>query len=366
MIIGACGFGATGSSVITDYLKEFDGVQVKDSLEFTYVSGIDGLLYLERAVMNPYNRTGDSINAIKRFQIYVEKRKHIYEYHGLSSESFDQSAKEFIDAITMAKWYWHDVDSRPKRYSLRNIVGKIIEKKFIPKKEKKTGHRANVWPLTEVRLSVRPDNFYDAAKKHVDDLLTGMGLNTKGIIALDQPFAGNNPQACFPFFEAPYAVVVDRDPRDLYVFGKTKLMGKMHFFPIEDVKDFITYYRCLRKGMPYEQPHPRVLRIRFEDMVYNYDNTTAKVREFLHLPDNPRPKSVFDPSLSVANTQVFKRYPQFADDVKIIEKELPEYLFDFSSYPEPDFNKKMFMGKSPLNNRFKKTYGEDGFVPLSK
>ena len=35
MIVGACGFGSTGSSVVTDYLKEFDGIQVKDDFEFT-------------------------------------------------------------------------------------------------------------------------------------------------------------------------------------------------------------------------------------------------------------------------------------------------------------------------------------------
>ena len=45
MIIGACGFGATGSSVVTDYLHEFDGIQVKDNFEFTYVSGVNGLVY---------------------------------------------------------------------------------------------------------------------------------------------------------------------------------------------------------------------------------------------------------------------------------------------------------------------------------
>ncbi len=93
-------------------------------------------------------------------------------------------------------------------------------------------------------------------------------------------------------------------------------------------------------------------------MVYEYDETTEKLREFLHLPINPNPKSVFDPALSVANTQVFKRYPQFEEDIRIIEKELPEYLFDYSKYPEPDFSKKMFYGKSPLHQDFKQRFLE--------
>lgn len=365
MIIGACGFGATGSSVVTDYLKEFDDILVKDDLEFTYLTALDGLLYLERALMNPFNRTADSIYALKRFEELAERKKRSYNRYGLSPECFKESVEKFINAVTMTKWYW--LDGRIKyRYRSKYFLHHFVLHKVIPKLEKKNGHRVNNWPKTEVRLSVRPDNFYEAARIHIDELLSGMGLDQEKIIALDQPFSGNNPQACFPFYKDPYAVVVDRDPRDLYVFGKTKLMGKMNFFPIDKVEDFIVYYRCLRKDQPYLQDHPRILRIRFEDMVYEYDKTTARLKEFLHLPENPRPKSVFDPSLSIANTQVFKRYPQFEDDVKKIEEALPEYLFDFSKYPEPDFSKKMFYGKSPKHDGFKKKYAEDGFVPQSK
>ena len=355
MIIGACGFGSTGSSVVTDYLKEFDNIQVKDSLEFNYVSSVDGVIDLERAVMYPHNRTGDSIYAIKRFLKMVDKKKHAYEKHGLSEDAFVESAQRFVDTITMSRWYWYE-NIEQSRYSIKSIVGRIMRTKIIPRLEIKRGHRVNIWPKTEVRLSVRPNNFYDAAKKHVKELLDSMGLDDTGTIALDQPFAGNNPQACFPFYNDPYAIVVDRDPRDNYVFAKTKLLGKFNYIPIDTVEDYIAYYRCLRKDQPYLEKNNRILYIRFEDMVYEYENTSKRIREFLHLPENPRPKSIFDPSLSIANTQVFKRYTQFEDDVKKIEKELPEYLFDYSKYPEPDFSKKMFYGKSPLHEGFNKSF----------
>lgn len=367
MIIGACGFGATGSSVVTDYLKEFDCVTVKDDLEFTYVTASDSLLYLEERLMHPLGRTEDSIYGFSRFEDMVQRSKRKYQAHGLSPEFFEESARKFIDAITMTKWYWRSRKLiKGSRYSIKNFIRKYYLTRVIPKFEKKNGKRWEGWPLDEVRLSVKPQNFYEAAQTHVDELLKGVGLDQNKIIALDQPFSGANPQACFPFFKDPYAVVVDRDPRDLYVFGKTKLMGKMRFFPIDTVEDFIIYYRSLRKDRPYLEPNPRVLSVRFEDMVYEYDKTMAKLREFLHLPENPHPRSVFDPDLSIANTQVFKRFPQFADDVKKIEKELPEYCYDFSKYPEPNFNKKMFYGKSPKHSAFKKKFSEDGFVPQAK
>ncbi len=357
MIIGSCGFGSTGSSVITDYLREFDNITVKDDLEFTWVSSADGLVDLEQAVMHAHNRTGGSILAIERYIEKVKRNAHAFQVHGLSPEVFIKSANDFIDAITMVKWYWYD--SRVEyRYKSKFFLQAIMKNNIIPKIEKRIGHHAHIWPLKQVRLSMKPENFYDAAQKHIDSMLQGMGLDTNGIVVLDQPFAGNNPQACFPFFKDPYAIIVDRDPRDNYVFGRTRMLGKFHYMPIDSVEDFITYYRAIRKNQPYLEENNRILRIRFEDMVYEYEKTTEIVRKYLNLPENPRPRSVFDPDLSIANTQVYKRFPQFSDDIKVIEKELPEYLFDYSKYPAPDPSKKMFFGKSPLHKDFVKGYSE--------
>ena len=352
MIIGACGFGSTGSSVVTDYLKEFDGIGVIDDLEFTWVSLVDGLIDLERAVMHPHNRTTDSIVAIQRYLALAEKKKNSYEKHGISSTVFMDSVHSFLDSIIQVKWNWYENTNYVIRS--RHFLQAYMMRKYIPKREKKLGHQIQCWPMTEVSLCVKPDNFYEAAKKHVSELLSAAGADLTKPLALDQPFAGNNPQACFPFYDDPYAIVVDRDPRDNYVFAKTKLLGRNHFMAVEPVEDFITYYRALRDRQPYLQPDERVMHLQFEEMVYEYDVTTAKLRDFLHLPENPHPKTVFDPALSIANTQVFMRFPQYADDIHKIEEALPEYLFDFSKYPVPDFKTKMFFGKSPLNSGNKK------------
>ena len=101
--------------------------------------------------------------------------------------------------------------------------------------------------------------------------------------------------------------------------------------PTNRVEDYIKYYRAIRENQPYKEKNNRVLAIQFEDMIYHYDETTEKIRDFLKLGDNPAPKSIFDPAISMPNTQVWKRYPQFAKDIKRIEEELPEYLFDYTS-----------------------------------
>lgn len=343
MIIGACSFGSTGSSAVTDYLCEFGNVQVLDQMEFTWVSGVDGLLDLDFHLNHPHSRTSDSIISINRYRQKALKSLHVYEKAGkIDSKFFLESVERFLDSITQVTWYW-DVN-RPTDFFGRNI--RRITDRIIPQLEIKRGHQVHCWPMEKVSLSVMPSNFEEAARQHVKELLTGMGADFSRPIILDQPFAGNNPQACFKFFEDPYAVVVDRDPRDNYVFANTRLLGFNHFMAVRPVEDFVKYYRALRDNQPYKQESERVIHVKFEDMVYHYDETTKRICDFFHLGENPAPKSIFNPEVSMPNTQVWKRFPQFAKDIEYIEKELPEYLFDYSGCPEPDPHGQMFFGKA--------------------
>ena len=349
MIIGACGFGSTGSSAVSDYLLEFGNVQVLDKFEFTFVSGMDGLIDLDYHVSHPHNRTGDSIYAIHRYRERAKKLSRGYgKTVGCAPSVFEESTEKFLGAITQVSWNWY-IDEP------NNILVKALErfaKKRILKKESRLGKQIFGWPMKKVSLSVMPENFEEAARCHVKEFLVALGARFDKPLILDQPFSGNNPQACFKFFDDPYAIVVDRDPRDNYVFANTKLVGKLpHFMPISPVEDFVKYYRALRDNQPYKEKNKRVLTIKFEDMVYHYDETTSQIRAFLHLPENPNPKSIFDPAISMSNTQVWKRFPQFSKDIEYIENELPEYLFDYTGCPEPDPNGQMFSGKSPKHKK---------------
>lgn len=348
MIVGTCGFGSTGSSAVCDYLIEFDLFQVLDRMEFTWVSGVDGLIDLDFHINHPHNRTSDSIIAINRYKNRVKGALRGYKKSGkVNPEELYESSEKFINSIIQLKWNWY-LPGSPNKLS---AFASRISKKVIAKVEKKRWRQVDWWPLKEISFSVKPEIFDSAAKTHVKEVLSAFGAKFDKPIVLDQPFSGNNPQACFKFFDDPYAIVVDRDPRDLYIFANTQLYGINHFMPISPVEDFVKYYRALRDHQPYQDANDRVLCVKFEDMIYHYDETTKRIRDFLHLPENPNPKSVFDPSISMPNTQLWNRFPQFIKDIEYIEKALPEFLFDFSGCPEPDLSGNMFYGKSPKHKR---------------
>lgn len=351
MIISTCSFGSTGSSVITDYLKEFDTVSVMDRVELTWIAAVDGIIDLDYHINNPHCRTADSIYAIERYKNLCDKKMPLFEKCGVSRDTFEKSLNVFLKNITMTSWKWNKPSCAPEPWWRKLSIRLLNKQKYIFKWQIKNKRQWEGFPYNDVYFSVKPQNFNDAVKQHIKDVLKAFGVKENEHVAFDQLFPGNNPQVCFKYFDDPYAIVVDRDPRDIYVFGKTVLLkgAAGHIMPLNNVKDFVIYYRALRDNQPYKEKNERVLILRFEDLVYNYDTTTKRLREFLHLGENPNPKSVFDPAMSMANTQVWKRYPEFRQDVEYIESELKEYLFDFDDYPEPDLNAKMFSGKSPKN-----------------
>lgn len=354
MIIGTCGFASTGSSAVSDYLKEFDENQVFTQFEFTMPYLPDGLEDLEYHLTQHICRDDSCGIAIPRFRRCVKKKFEalLAKKCSVSPKQLEEITDKFIRSIVQLEWKASkrtDVLLYPS--SLYYFGYKLMRRRVLPRIQRKVGHVVDMWPYRKVEVSIYPENYVEAAKQFIRDIIISMGADYNKNIVLDQPFLGSNPVRSFRYFDNPKAIVVDRDPRDNYLFTKLVLYKTENLMPVDDVKTFVKYYRLFRDKHPYKQPNDDVLCIHFEDMVYNYEETTKRIREFCHLPQNPRPKSVFDPDMSMANTQLYLRYPEYAADIEYITKELPEYLFDFDKYPRPSTFGKMFSGSSPLNRR---------------
>ena len=105
----------------------------------------------------------------------------------------------------------------------------------------------------------------------------------------------------------------------------------------KDVKEYVEWFRITRRySNPADEDKSRVLRIQFEDLIYNYEETSARVIDFVGIDPlhHTAPRSCFDPAKSIKNTNVAKRYPGCENDIKYIESELKEYLYDFDKYAE--------------------------------
>ncbi len=342
MIIGSCGYGGTGSSVLTDLLREYDDVQVYDEFEYILSYRVDGIQDLEYHLMKQFAKNLSGDYAIKRFMERSKCYKIPFIHKPCGGKEFYQISKEFIDEITQLTYRGMDTADVLTGHLARDIFAFASKKFFMPKIiEKLIKQRSYLWPCRTMYYSIHPSNFYEAAKRYNNKIIEAMGADLNRPVCLDQPFEGNNPENSFPFFEDPYAVVLDRDPRDLYFDIKYTKSPDGKFVPHTTVEDFIVFYSNMRSSIT---EHPRVLRLNFEELIYNYDKAVNKIEAFLHLGEHIRPRTLFNPSRSINNTQMIRLHPEDKEDIQKIEIELKEFLFPYENYPAPKFNGKPFSG----------------------
>lgn len=337
MIIGACGFTGTGSSAVVDYLKGFDSVCIIDKGEFILAHSPDGLEDLDYQLNKHCCKYSSSEVALKRFRLNV--RNYTAYRFAHNTEEKDRIMKltdEYIDSIVQACWIGNgSADFQLHTSKLSRKAFDFSRRVFIkiPYGLKKNWKH---YPLYKMEFSMEPEGFYEKTKEYVNSILEIGGADLDKKIILDQPFSATKPELAFPYFEDPLAIVVDRDPRDLYTIVKKIYLKSWGFsqVPTDDVKQFVVFYRKMReidRNISAED-EKRILNIRFEDMIYNYEETSKIINAFCGLDEKDKKKMIFDPKVSIKNTQVYKNYPELADDIKYIEQMLPNYLFDFESY----------------------------------
>ena len=80
--------------------------------------------------------------------------------------------------------------------------------------------------------------------------------------------------------------------------------------------------------------------IQFEDLIYKYDEKINQIIDILRLDEtaHSKKKTMFNPQKSINNTQLFM-LNKYREEAKIIERELPEFLYDFPYINSTDVEK---------------------------
>lgn len=341
--VGVCGYSGTGSSAVTDLLKEYSENQVIDACEFILPYEPDGLLDLKYHLFDGSCKFSSSNTAIFRFRKAVRggQFQHIRR---LTHGKLVSLSEEYLDKIIECSW----IGSMPGeicRKPIRNLARRAIFKFKIGKPyylvERIVNRELPIFPLGRMWFSSCPSDFYQVTQEFIYRVLAAIEpLDDSKNIVLDQPFPGNNPELCFPFFTNPKAIVVDRDPRDLYLLSKEFWFKSQVWRPLptNSVEQFITYYKSMRSKNRVENS-AQVMRIQFEDLIYRYDETRNTIEDFLGLEANRHQKSRFDPGKSINNTQLFNYYDGYESDIAQIEAGLPEYIYPFERYGTAVFNR---------------------------
>lgn len=322
-MIGVCGYGITGSDAVLNLLKEYDGLKIVADREFLLTYFPYGIEDLEFHLMEQTSKFFSSDIAFMNFRKMAKSLCHNEKsyYYKLTDGHFNEFVEEYLNNITQVKYdgYWmYDY------YVFDSLFKKIV---YAIKGKIKS---LNKYQLRKMNVSLRPTNFYNETKKFLKKVYNYD--NYKGTIILDQPFPANDPLRSMRLFgDDSKAIILLRDPRDIYIqaVNKRKYKNRTLWAPGTDVDSFINFY----KGMfSNKAENENIIYLYLEDMIYKYDETVKKIEEFCGIDSSKhkRKGEVFSIEKSMKNTRLFDRYPEFKDDIKRIENEMSEFLYDYT------------------------------------
>lgn len=327
MIVGACGFSWSGSSAVTDLLKEFPDFQVYDRIEFLLAYHPDGLADLDHHLNYSCAKFLSSNVAIPRFRWlanYLLDRPTKGKIKDLTDCYINELVQTEWKGLAQGQILVHNK-------FLFSRIGKGIMYKLFRRLPPNLCKSLNLYPISQIEFSICPESFQEKTQYYTDQIFEAIGLDSNKNIVLDQPFPGNNPYPFLKYYRNSRAIIVDRDPRELYLLAKHFYPKTSYQVPHDNVDDFISYYKHMHKTILGDKLN-NVLYIRFENLVYEYDRTVSEIMKFLDLKVHKSPRSCFVPEKSMVNTRLYQKCHLYDDDIKKIETELQEYIYPFEQY----------------------------------
>lgn len=332
-IITCASFGNTGSGVITDYLLEFDNILNPGDYEFRFLQDYDGVSTLEHSLVHNFHRMNSDI-AIQNFIRYVEFQSGDFtskRYEKFFKGKFKEESYKYLTNLIDVEWngYWEQYQIiTPKHQAL-------LKYKLIPRLlrffDLNKSYIAKYVPKSKMYFSVpSEEDFLKYTNDYLSNLCNAIDPNNNfSKIFFDQLVPPLNLQTYLRYYPDMKVVVVDRDPRDHYIDNLTK--WHEGWIPTE-INSYIKYYKKLRVNLDKEQSDDRVLRINFEDAIYNYDSFSKKINEFLGISEKNHLKKLyfFNPEKSIRNTQLWIKNIKYKSIAEKIESELSDYCYDFN------------------------------------
>ena len=332
-IITCISFHGTGSGAVDDFLKEFDNCpSAPTNIECRFLQDPDGVSDLEfNLVENPHRL--NSGYALRRYMKVA--RETAYGYRKIFGNKWLKYSKEYVDSLVTEtyKGYWHgdlQLLSGPQKFI---YYSRRAKDKLMPKPLKKP-FRYNYFPNQDYyHVHITRDEFIEKTQAYVDKLCKLLNPKNQPFIVLDQFVATSNIMRYVSYVKDIRVIVVDRDPRDLFV--QQRRYGD-HVLPAEAAPFARVFrdHRAMIGDIPADAP---VLRLQFEDLIFNYDEEMKKIVEFVgeDWSHHVAPKKHFDPAVSAANLQMWKKFPEYAKDCELIAEMLPEFLYDFEKHEGP-------------------------------
>ena len=169
-----------------------------------------------------------------------------------------------------------------------------------------------------------------------NDILSRKVQSSATTIVMNNVFEPFDPLRSMRFFDNVKSIVIDRDPRDIYLSalnyvnqdgskGWKATLG-------DNVEEFICRFKTYRYNIKDKADELRILRLSFEELVLNYHHTLNKLFEFIEEDSciHKYQKKYFNPDVSKQGVGAWKNVKgRTKEDVEKIYTELKDYCKDY-------------------------------------
>lgn len=333
-IIVPTGYMGSGSSAITDLVAEFRDCQNEyKNYEYVLLHCPNGLFDLEDKLLIGNNAVR-SDEAIRNFELQMQKlydKKFwwVGNYKKIIGPDFMDITKDYINKIQEFNfsgfWYMHE------EVNCKMFIKLLLRKPLKMLTFNKVKCNKILKYSDGMRISyVSPEKFYKESQDYIYKIINRISKGKNNIV-LDQFLLPFNLFRVDNYFDDKLRViVVERDPRDVFIINKYIWQERQLSVPFPlDVNEFCVFYKKMRESEK-NCNSKKVYRVKFEDLIYNYDTIVKEITKFLGFRDSDHinKKTRFIPEKSIKNTQLFRK-EEYREESKIIEKELKKYLYDF-------------------------------------
>lgn len=304
-IVLVSGYGWSGSGLLIDILKQDDGLFYHFPVEIRFIKDKNGIIDLFSS-NNMFNYSL-TLKKFKKLCIILARNNFInygMNYDKFSNYNFSSSVNLFLQNITLRQYFSDAFVFNYSNNFFQNLYWKILRKL-----------NSNL-TFKKLYIPSSKNIFKIEIQKFINNFTNS--LTKKEYVIYDQaidPFQWNDYKW---IFKNSKHIVVDRDPRDIYVdYLKSKDVKY-------DVDSFIESFKYSRNHRRIDSSD--IIYLKFENLILNHKQELLKVSKFLNIK-NPKKLFNYDFSYSKKNIGIYKNY-KFQDEIDKIYLSLEEYCFE--------------------------------------
>ena len=330
------GFSASGSSAVVDLLKEFDGF-FECSAEIRIIQDPYGITQLERALIDDWNEISSSI-AINDFLWLCKKCAKVgggrnpFAPSGLSyskkiCKDFYNLSVKYIESLSSFSYKSDYYCQKFKKSYIKYVFDRILLGIQLKSKGK-----IRLFNVKKKSYFSHPsiDEFERETKKFFNNVFQQNFYAGYRRIILDQAISVNKPDSVFRYFDNGKLIIVDRDPRDMFIDDIVN-WGNSFDSDLDSIdagKRFVLRHKAMRSNY---LDNPNILYINFEELVLNYEETVTKILKFLGADNEEHINKFkyFNPNVSKKNIGIWKKYyNEYKEAIDYIYLELKSYCVE--------------------------------------